>query len=535
MDISRSYSVVISGATSLPKKTLQNTVDCYRRAVGYFIDVILANWDGKFTSDMTQVKFVKVAEELCIPSNKHVNATYDFPKADQSFNRFPSYLRRAAIAAAFGKVKAYQSLKFKWDHEAHKKGANPPGQPNAGKCFPPLYRKNMFEGRLWADYCYLQQTNDPDIISEEIVNKFRRASIKLYDNNAWRWFDITLNRGDIKYILRHCAGLDESVPTLVNKGKTWKLNFLFKQEVKLTTKAVSDQLAVSVDLGLNNACVCSVMSAAGTVLGREFLKMPCEEAHMRHVLNLIRKAQHNGVRKNKKLWSRVKGINRHISVETARFIMAVATKYNADVIVMEHLNLQGKRCRGGSKRQRLSLWKARDVQQMVERKAHICCMRFSTVCAWNTSRLAFDGSGYVLRDKDNYSMCTFQNREYVKEHNKCSATDSRKTTCPSNVNKPQSASTAVDKSSESKNDKKNAKEDKYNGGKRYHCDLSASYNIGARYFIRGILKTLDSETRQHIQAKVPECAHGSTCCLNTLISLNAELRSLQSGALTCNG
>ena len=75
MDISRSYSVVISGATSLPKKTLQNTVDCYRRAVGYFIDVILANWDDKFTSDMTQVKFVKVAEELCIPSNKHVNAT----------------------------------------------------------------------------------------------------------------------------------------------------------------------------------------------------------------------------------------------------------------------------------------------------------------------------------------------------------------------------------------------------------------------------------------------------------------------------
>ena len=155
MDISRSYSVVISGATSLPKKTLQNTVDCYRRAVGYFIDVILANWDDKFTSDMTQVKFVKVAEELCIPSNKHVNATYDFPKADQSFNRFPSskadqsfnrfpsYLRRAAIAAAFGKVKAYQSLKFKWDHEAHKKGANPPGQPNAGKWIMKLTKKGL--------------------------------------------------------------------------------------------------------------------------------------------------------------------------------------------------------------------------------------------------------------------------------------------------------------------------------------------------------------------------------------------------------
>ena len=72
---------------------------------------------------------------------------------------------------------------------------------------------------------------------------------------------------------------------------------------------------------------------------------------------------------------------------------------------------------------------------------------------------------------------------------------------------------------------------KYEGGKRYHCDLSASYNIGARYFIRAILKAQDALTGQHLKAKVPECAHGSTCCLNTLISLNAELRSLKSKAL----
>ncbi|MDD6281988.1 MAG: transposase, partial [Oribacterium sp.] len=58
------------------------------------------------------------------------------------------------------------------------------------------------------------------------------------------------------------------------------------------------------------------------------------------------------------------------------------------------------------------------------------------------------------------------------------------------------------------------------------CDLSASYNIGARYFIREILKSLDESSRLAIEAKVPQSAKRSTCTFSTLISLNAELMSL---------
>ena len=159
------------------------------------------------------------------------------------------------------------------------------------------------------------------------------------------------------------------------------------------------------------------------------------------MLNLIRKAQSNGSRKNKKLWERAKGINRYISIVTAGFIIDFAIERGASVIVMERLNLQGKK-RGGSKRQRLSLWKARDVQRMVERKAHLCDMRFSTVCAWNTSRLAFDGSGYVRRDKDNYSMCTFPNPQYIESK----------------------------KGGKASKDK----DAKYEGGKRYNCTVTLS-------------------------------------------------------------
>ena len=59
----------------------------------------------------------------------------------------------------------------------------------------------------------------------------------------------------------------------------------------------------------------------------------------------------------------------------------------------------------------------------------------------------------------------------------------------------------------------------------YNCDLSATYNIGSRYFIREILKSLPVRERLELEAKVPQVTKRSTCTLSTLISLNAELMS----------
>ena len=103
-------------------------------------------------------------------------------------------------------------------------------------------------------------------------------------------------------------------------------------------------------------------------------------------------------------------------------------------------------------------------------------MRISRICAWGTSRLAYDGSGRILRGKEaelpTYSLCRFQN------------------------------------------------------GKVYNCDLSASYNIGSRYFIREILKSLPARVRLELEANVPQVSKRSTCTWSTLINLNAELMSL---------
>ena len=213
----------------------------------------------------------------------------------------------------------------------------------------------------------------------------------------------------------------------------------------------------------------------GTFFNSSLLKnfVSKETDHLSHSINRIKRAQRYGNYKTPRLWAKAKGINRDIAVKTANFIMDVAVRYNADVIVFEHLEKNGQI--RGSKKQKLKMWRSQEVQSIVTDKAHRLSMRISHICAWGTSRLAYDGSGPVQRGRDGgfhtYELCRFSN------------------------------------------------------GKVYNCDLSASYNIGARYFIREILKSLDVSSRLDIEAKVPQCSKRSTCTFSTLISLNAELMS----------
>ena len=111
------------------------------------------------------------------------------------------------------------------------------------------------------------------------------------------------------------------------------------------------------------------------------------------------------------------------------------------------------------------MWKKNSVQKYVEHKAHRQGIRVSHICAWNTSKLAYDGSGVVTRENNNYSLATFRN------------------------------------------------------GKKYHCDLSASYNIGARYFIRELEKSISVKKWSLIQAKVPECVKRTQCTYHTFVKI----------------
>ena len=62
-------------------------------------------------------------------------------------------------------------------------------------------------------------------------------------------------------------------------------------------------------------------------------------------------------------------------------------------------------------------------------------------------------------------------------------------------------------------------------GKRYNCDLSASYNIGARYFIRERLKPLSATVRSSLEAKVPSVKRRTSCVYADLRKLSVEINN----------
>ena len=423
------------------QKILKDTMEIYRKAVDFIISVRLDE-DELFRDISWSKKEMTMMESLIHKTKDNPHPKYDF---DEKFYKFPSEYRRDAIVKANALVKSYKSNLKRWDGVGKR-----PGRPRAGYVCPTLYKGLPHSYERTGQYT---------------------ARIKVRIRNTWDWIDISLRKTDVSYIENHCWNRVEQSPMLMRNGRRWELMFTFEETGGINRKPIEKQKVMSVDLGLNSACVCTVMNAEGTVLGRRFLSLPKEEDSLQHVLNRIKKAQQHRGGSVKSLWAVADGINKDIAVKTAHFIEDVSLEYECDTIVFEHLELSGKK--NGSKKQRMHIWKAVYVQKMSMIRAHRHGIRYSTVTASNTSRLAYDGSGKVGRGKEaklpSYSLCRFST------------------------------------------------------GKIYNCDLNASYNIGARYIIREKLKSLPETERLAMEAKVPACARRSTCTLSTLYNLNAAL------------
>lgn len=65
---------------------------------------------------------------------------------------------------------------------------------------------------------------------------------------------------------------------------------------------------------------------------------------------------------------------------------------------------------------------------------------------------------------------------------------------------------------------------KFSNGKHYHADLNASYNIGARFFIRAIIKPLSEKRRLGLEAKVPQILVRTKHTLFTLHELTSLVK-----------
>ena len=438
MKLVSSYAVEIKHIN----KMFRDTIKIYNDAISFCIKAFEEHWEVFETLDTGNRERFAYADAL-IHSTRSNQALYT--EFDIKFHKMPSYLRFAVINTALGYLNSYHSNLDNGEF-ANTDNKAPTLQTHLNK-LPTFYKGNMY-----LDDC------EGDAVR-----------LKLFVNNDWNWVKVSLKHTDVVSIQKHMQTAKMSVPTLEKKNKKWFLRFAFEEKVELNKTKIEEQRILAVDLGINTDATCSVMGIDGTILAREFINFASDKDQLYHTLNKIKKVQQKyGSNNTTKLWRYAKFHNEELARKIANAITDTAIKYDCDVIVFEYLNIKGKK--KGSKKQKLQMWKKNTIQKITEHKAHKSGIRISHICAWGTSKLAFDGSGKVLRGKDadlgTYELCKFSN------------------------------------------------------GKIYNCDLSASYNIGARYFIREIQKILPVKVWSDIVAKVTECQKRTQCTYATLLEIN---------------
>lgn len=438
MKLTSSYAIEIKHINKL----FRQTIKIYNDAISFCVKAFEEHWEVLETLDAGNKERFAYADAL-VHSTKSNDAVY--PEFDINFRKMPSYLRFSVINTALGYLSSYHSNLDNWKF-SNSDGKAPSLQTRLNK-LPTFYKGNMY-----LDDC------DGDAVR-----------LKLFVNNDWNWVTVLLKHTDVINIQRRMQNAKMSVPTLEKRNKKWFLRFAFEEKVDLNKTKLEEQRVLSVDLGINTDATCSVMNIEGAILAREFINFASDKDQLYHTLNKIKKVQQRyGSNNIQKLWRYAKFHNEELARKIAKQIVYVATKYQCDVIVFEHLDTKGKK--RGFRKQKLQMWKKNTIQKIVEHKAHKNGIRVSHICAWGTSKLAYDGSGVVLRGKnanlDTYELCKFSN------------------------------------------------------GKVYNCDLSASYNIGARYFIREVQKILPVKVWSDIVAKVPECQKRTQCTYNTLLEIN---------------
>ena len=113
MIIMTSYGTQIRMHNAIFRKTLE----IYRMAVEYLIDIILAEWDDIEDIDKQKIRYNHI-EHLVHKTKKNKPKYGNF---DRKFYKLPIYFLRAAIADAYGLVSSYESNK---KHNAKAKRLN---------------------------------------------------------------------------------------------------------------------------------------------------------------------------------------------------------------------------------------------------------------------------------------------------------------------------------------------------------------------------------------------------------------------------
>lgn len=406
----------VYGKRMIDDRLMRQTADLCLEALKFCIHVIQEEWNLIMASDP---KLRKRKVDTLIHATKTERPKY--PEFDLRFPNLPAYTRRAILADAFGMVKSYRSNHKNWEALSPSERGM---EPRLG--IPSRYELTFYD-----------QERKMSCLADGQIG------LKLYNGHTWDWYYFQISKADAEYLWSLCRTRKMLSPVVNKVRGRYRIRFAFQENRELVQK--ENPLAyriLAVDLGINAAASWCVMEADGTVQAKGVTHLSCEEDHLNHMINRKRMYQQAG-KKSRCVYRWVTEANRQLSIQTSKALIDLAVLYNVDCIVFEHLDSKGK-IRGRKYRERIHLWRKNDVQKRVELQAHRLGMRISRVCAWGTSKYAFDGSGVV----DRHSIYHFEHGDKVYNYSLCT----------------------------------------FQTGKIYNCDLSAAQNIGARFFLREYVK-----------------------------------------------
>jgi putative transposase len=401
---------------STHKQQMILTIDEYRSYLRPLVLIVNAQWIT--LANLTTSERVNVVEKMIHKTTDNPNPKHQYFQSVitkfPSFRKFPSYLRRAAIADAIGIVSSFESRYYKWQSGLRKHRANkPPCLTAMCKAYPALYKGQQVRYGL----------------------NYQSVDLKVWNGNDWIWLpNIKIKTHGLS---RHrIAGNEMQSPALV--VSKYKCQLSMPVKIKKVEREDSPKVC-SVDLGINNAATASIVGKNGTVKARKFIN-PSQDIDRRNQRRMMiqRKSsiyanftqQKLPVGFCKGLYRKSNNINLEISRKVMRGIIEFAKTHNVKVIVFE--NLAGWKAkagrRGSLQKQKFHLWCHCKIVESTQQRWAELGGKVVFINPKYTSAYAFDGSGKVRRSKINYSLAVFRN------------------------------------------------------GKQYNADLSASYNIGARYW-----------------------------------------------------
>ena len=301
-----------------------------------------------------------------------------------------------------------------------------------------------------------------------------KIKLKLFTGKDWIWFILPFEPVKLSRFPA-VEGWVRQNPMVVNRDNRWQLHFPFEKKTKLPDKDFKRPV-LSIDLGINCTATASEMASDGTVLHRAFIDYGREKDLLKTTIGRIAVKSTQtwlipeGEPYCRNLWDDVRHLTDEIAHQCSAALVRLAQKHNCQAIVFEHLGklkvpkgVYGAACR----RRKFHYWLQGRIQKYTTYKAHAEGIRISRVLARGTSANAFDGSGKVWR-LGNKQIALFRNE------------------------------------------------------KTYNCDLSASYNIGARYWIREIVdhsKSLAGNSKVAKRGQMPDLVARHEQTLASLISL----------------